>query len=76
MMAVRVRWARAARPSVGIGAPSRVSSGTAVAAVASVALWSVYVFIQTVRHRDYFLPVRDAADRVAAAGREWQEDAG
>jgi Ca2+:H+ antiporter len=27
------------------------------AAVSSVALWAVYVFVQTVRHRDYFLPV-------------------
>lgn len=26
------------------------------AALSSVALWAVYVFIQTVRHRDYFLP--------------------
>jgi len=33
-------------------------SGTqlAFAAVASVALYGVYVFVQTVRHRDYFLP--------------------
>jgi Ca2+:H+ antiporter len=30
--------------------------------VASLALWAVYVFIQTVRHRDYFLPPVDAAD--------------
>jgi len=26
------------------------------AAVASLALWAVFVFVQTVRHRDYFLP--------------------
>ena len=32
------------------------------AAVASIALWAVYVFIQTVRHRDYFLPPVDAAN--------------
>ena len=31
-------------------------------AVASLALWGVFVFVQTVRHRDYFLPLRDAAD--------------
>ena len=27
------------------------------AAVASLVLWSMFVFVQTVRHRDYFLPV-------------------
>ena len=32
------------------------------AAVASAALWAVFVFIQTVRHRDYFLPPVDAAN--------------
>jgi Ca2+:H+ antiporter len=33
------------------------------AAVVSVVLYGVYVFVQTVRHRDYFLPVtRDGAD--------------
>ncbi len=31
------------------------------AAVTSAALWAVYVFIQTVRHRDYFLPAADAS---------------
>jgi Ca2+:H+ antiporter len=32
------------------------------AAVASTSLWAVFVFIQTVRHRDYFLPGTDASD--------------
>ncbi|MFO1311109.1 MAG: ionic transporter y4hA [Burkholderiales bacterium] len=32
------------------------------AAVTSAALWAVYVFIQTVRHRDYFLPVDAPGD--------------
>jgi Ca2+:H+ antiporter len=32
------------------------------AAVASLALWAIFVFIQTVRHRDYFLPAKDAAN--------------
>jgi Ca2+:H+ antiporter len=32
------------------------------AAVASLVLWAVFVFVQTVRHRDYFLPPHDAAD--------------
>ena len=31
------------------------------AAVTSGVLWAVYVFIQTVRHRDYFLPPVDAS---------------
>ncbi len=30
-------------------------------------LWAVFVFIQTVRHRDYFLPVDDAADQTVHA---------
>ena len=32
------------------------------AAVTSLALWGAFVFIQTVRHRDYFLPVENVAD--------------
>jgi Ca2+:H+ antiporter len=32
------------------------------AAIASLALWGAFVFIQTVRHRDYFLPVDNVAD--------------
>ena len=32
------------------------------AAASSLGLWAVFVFIQTVRHRDYFLPATDAAD--------------
>jgi Ca2+:H+ antiporter len=31
-------------------------------AVASALLWAIFVFIQTVRHRDYFIPVVGAAD--------------
>lgn len=31
------------------------------AAVVSIVLYGVYVFVQTVRHRDYFLPVTDDA---------------
>ena len=36
-------------------------------AVASLVLWGVFVFVQTVRHRDYFLPVSNAADEDAHA---------
>ena len=31
-------------------------------AVSSLALWGVFVFVQTVRHRDYFLPATHAED--------------
>lgn len=31
-------------------------------AVASAALWAIFVFIQTVRHRDYFIPAVDTAN--------------
>ena len=34
----------------------------AFAAVTSLVLWAAFVFVQTVRHRDYFLPVHDVAD--------------
>ena len=39
----------------------------AFAAITSLALWAVYVFIQTVRHRDYFLPPADASSPDAHA---------
>ena len=39
----------------------------AFAAITSLALWAVYVFIQTVRHRDYFLPAADASSPDAHA---------
>ncbi len=31
-------------------------------AVGSAALWAIFVFIQTVRHRDYFIPATSASD--------------
>jgi Ca2+:H+ antiporter len=37
-------------------------SQLAFAAVASVALYALFLVIQTIRHRDYFLPVGPAAD--------------
>ena len=44
--------------------PSGTYSGSqlAFAATASVTLWAVFVFVQTVRHRDYFLPVMHPDD--------------
>jgi len=44
------------------------SSGTysnsqlAFVAVTSAALWAIFIFIQTVRHRDYFIPVTDVTN--------------
>ena len=38
------------------------SGQLAFAAVASIALYGLFVFVQTVRHRDYFLPVGAPAD--------------
>jgi len=48
----------------------------AFAAAASLALWAVSVFVQTVRHRDYFLPIGQASDEAVhaappSAGRAW-----
>lgn len=37
------------------------------AGVASLALYAVYVFVQTVRHRDYFLPAGDTSEQGHAA---------
>jgi Ca2+:H+ antiporter len=58
--------------------PAGTYSGSqlAFAAVASLALWAVFVFVQTVRHRDYFLPDVDAADpgvhaEPPSAGEAW-----
>jgi Ca2+:H+ antiporter len=47
-----------ALPSFTTAAPGGEFSGSqlAFAAVASIALYGLFVFIQTVRHRDYFLP--------------------
>ena len=47
--------------------PTYTAPQLAFSGVASLALWSVYVFIQTVRHRDYFLPAGDASDENAHA---------
>jgi Ca2+:H+ antiporter len=48
-------------PTFTTSTPSGTYSGSqlAFAAMASVVLWGVFVFVQTVRHRDYFLPDHD-----------------
>ena len=41
--------------------PEFTSSQLAFAAIASIALYALFVFIQAIRHRDYFLPVEEDA---------------
>ncbi len=36
-------------------------------AVSSAALWAIFIFVQTIRHRDYFIPASDAANPDAHA---------
>ena len=38
------------------------SSQLGFVAVSSAALWAIFIFVQTVRHRDYFIPETDAAN--------------
>ena len=51
-------------PNFTTASPGAQFSGSqlAFAAVASAALWGMYVLTQTVRHRDFFLPVKDEGD--------------
>jgi Ca2+:H+ antiporter len=42
--------------------PTYSASQLVFAAIASLVLWAAYVFMQTVRHRDYFLPAAGASD--------------
>ena len=50
------------------------NSQLAFVAVTSAALWSIFIFIQTVTHRDYFVPATDAArpDMHAEPPPAWQ----
>ena len=43
------------------------SSQLGFVAVSSAALWAIFIFVQTVRHRDYFISVTDAANPDAHA---------
>ena len=38
------------------------TSQLAFVALTSAALWAIFIFVQTVRHRDYFIPAIDAAN--------------
>ena len=46
--------------------PTYSGSQLAFAGVASLALYGVFVFVQTVRHRDYFLPVGSDSEEIHA----------
>ncbi len=56
-------------PSLTVSAPggSYTASQLIFVALGSVTLWLVFVFIQTVRHRDYFLPADATHDETAHA---------
>jgi Ca2+:H+ antiporter len=43
------------------------ASQLAFVAVSSAALWAIFVFVQTVRHRDYFIPITESANPEAHA---------
>jgi Ca2+:H+ antiporter len=49
--------------------PGGTYSGSQLAFVAasSAALWAIFIFVQTVRHRDYFIPETDASNPDAHA---------
>jgi len=53
--------------TISTGGPTYSPLQLAFAAVASLVLWAVFVFVQTVRHRDYFLPPGNPADEEAHA---------
>ena len=42
--------------------PTYTTSQLVFASVASLSLWGGFVFVQTVRHRDYFVPIKDRAN--------------
>jgi Ca2+:H+ antiporter len=46
--------------------PTYSGSQLAFAGIASLTLYGVFVFVQTVRHRDYFLPVGNADEHIHA----------
>lgn len=50
-------------PAFTTSTPGGTLSGSQLVfvATASAALWAIFVFIQTVRHRDYFIPTTDEA---------------
>ncbi len=63
-------------PTFTVSEPGPVFSGSqlAFAAVASLALYASFVFTQTVRHRDFFLPVPTAPGATAPPANDLDED--
>ena len=62
--------------TVSAAGPRYTPSQLAFVALSSLTMWCVFVFFQTVRHRDYFLPPRGAADEAVhaappTAGQAW-----
>ena len=62
------------QPTLTVSAPdgAYTTSQLVFVAISSLALWLVFIFIQTVRHRDYFLPVESPENEThscPAAGR-------
>ncbi len=47
--------------------PTYTSAQLGFAAAMSLLLWALFVFVQTVRHRDYFLPALNAANETTHA---------
>jgi len=56
-------------PAFTTSAPSATYNKPQLAfvAVTSAALWAIFVFVQTVRHREYFIPTANASDANAHA---------
>jgi Ca2+:H+ antiporter len=56
-------------PAFTTTAPAGTYSGSQLAfvAVTSAALWAIFIFVQTISHRDYFIPAADAANPDAHA---------
>ncbi|MEU4396613.1 ionic transporter y4hA [Kribbella sp. NPDC023855] len=63
-------------PTFTTSTPGATFSGPqlAFAGVASLVMYGVFVFVQTIRHRDYFLPVVESADAGAAPLAVEEED--
>lgn len=56
--------------------PTYSNSQLLFVALSSGGLWLIFVFVQTMRHRDYFLPTKDAADESVHAPAPSGEQAG
>lgn len=57
-------------PAFTSSTPAGTYSGSQLAfvALASASLWAIFIFVQTVRHRDYFIPADAGSDPEAHAG--------